>query len=89
MLDIISEAIRKQNTISFSYGGQRRIVEPHHLGVFGINEQIHGYQTNSGFSNPGWKNFIVSHIQDISVNSSTFTPQSNYNPIGSRYSSIY
>ncbi len=89
MIDIIIKAIKNQNTISFSYNGQKRVVEPHHLGVFGTNEQIHGYQVNSEFSRSGWKNFIVSSMQDISINSSIFTPQRDYNPSGSRYSSIY
>lgn len=88
MIDTIIEAIKNQNTISFFYNGQRRVVEPHHLGIFGAKNQIHAYQINSGFSNSGWKNFIVSSMQDISINSSIFTPQSDYNPSGSRYSSI-
>ncbi|CAM2997084.1 hypothetical protein [Legionella worsleiensis] len=90
MNNILIDAIQNKKTISFSYHGKKRVVQPHHLGVFGIHDQIHAYQVNSEFTTPGWKNFIVSSMQDICINQlNLFVPQSTYNPSNSKYSRIY
>lgn len=87
MIELIKEAIKTKSTLSFTYKGQKRIVEPHHIGIYGDKDQIHVYQLN--FPNRGWKNFIVSSILDIRIHPfTTFNPQATYNPINCKYSII-
>lgn len=54
MLQIIIDAIRNRETLSFTYGGFVRVVEPHAVGVSTAgNNVLRCYQTQGGHVTPG------------------------------------
>lgn len=89
-LETIISAIRQNKAISFLYNNKNVTVEPHHLGVFGKNLQIHSYLiTPLWYSGEKWRNFIVEKIKNVIFINSEFSPQLSYNPFNCRYSEIY
>jgi predicted DNA-binding transcriptional regulator YafY len=62
-------AVQEHRTVTFSYHGLRRTVEPHMVAIHPAGEAVlMGYQTE-GFSRagevPGWRTFILTEIGDV------------------------
>ncbi|PCJ34806.1 MAG: hypothetical protein COA75_12655 [Cellvibrionales bacterium] len=73
----ICTAIKEMNTISFTYDGQPRTVEPHAYGVSTAGkESLRAFQT-AGRSNSGnaigWHMFSVGKIINLSTNGDSFS----------------
>lgn len=71
----IEQAIRSKSIVEFTYRGNRRIVEPHVLGVIGGILQVLGYQTDGSSSSggiPEWRRFELSRISKLSVTRDSF-----------------
>lgn len=71
----ICNAINNKNTLSFTYDGYSRIVEPHTYGVDGKgHEALRAYQTSGGSESHelGWKLFHVNEIHGLVVLKTNF-----------------
>ena len=94
MNQLICDAIAKRSVIEFSYGGGRRVVEPHAHGTSTAgNEVLRGYQT-AGFSSsrtpPFWSLFDVTKMTGLTITNRTF-PQNrpDYTPDDSAMSEVH
>ncbi len=81
----ICQAVSNRAVIEFSYGGGKRVVEPHAHGISTAgNEVLRGYQVSGHSSTrtpPFWSMFDVSKITELTVTPSTFpTNRPDYNP---------
>jgi predicted DNA-binding transcriptional regulator YafY len=85
----IITAIKEKNLLSFGYNQRTRLVEPYHIGVYGTKMQLFAYDLEDYFSIPGWKNFIVSEMQDIVIKPAHFKARGDYSPRLSKYKTIY
>ncbi|MCZ7556093.1 MAG: hypothetical protein M5R41_06805 [Bacteroidia bacterium] len=88
----ICDAIKNMQTLSFTYNGYRRVVEPHTYGTDTKgHEALRAYQT-SGSSESGelgWKLFHVGDIRGLSVLEATFPkPRPGYKRGDKGFSSI-
>lgn len=77
MNQIIINAIRNKQTLSFTYDGQPRVVEPHTYGVTTTGkESLRGYQVQGGHatshSNQPWHLFTASKMVSLQGNGNTF-----------------
>lgn len=83
--EAVVRAILAHQVISFDYGGGRRTVEPHLLGLQEAGEvALVAYQT-AGFSVsgklPGWRTFFLSEVGRIEVEPRTFgAPRPRFTP---------
>lgn len=88
----ICDAIRNMQTLSFTYNGFRRVVEPHTCGMDTKgHEALRAYQTDGGSDSGelGWKLFHVREIQRLTVQQSTFSvPRPGYKRGDRGFSSI-
>jgi predicted DNA-binding transcriptional regulator YafY len=84
----IITAIKEKNLIKFIYKERPRLVEPYHIGVYGNKVQLHAYDAEDYYSIPGWKNFIVSEMQDILILPPHFKARADYSPNYSQYKTI-
>ena len=91
---VLAQAVREHRIVRFYYNGLRRTVEPH---VYGVNtaghEALSAYQTG-GFSRSsdraGWRMFLVSDIQNLIVEDTTFErTRPGYNPGDSGMTRIF
>ena len=75
MNQIILSAIRDRRTLSFSYDGEIRTVEPHCYGVDGKgHEALRAYQIGG----KGWRLFHVGGISRLSGGDQTFLVRLDY-----------
>ena len=94
MNQLICNAIKTCNCISFNYDGGVRTVEPYCHGVLkNGNEALRAYQIE-GYSkskNPtGWKLFLISKILNLTINNEKFQIiRPEYNPNDSAMIRIY
>jgi len=68
MLQIIIDAIHNRETLSLTYSGINRVVEPHAVGVSRAgNDVLRCFQTQGGHITPGheWDLFEVSKISNL------------------------
>ena len=94
MKDLICKAIRERKVISFTYKGQKRIVEPFTLGYLETTSNlslsawwIGGFSETKKF--PHWRLYTVSKISNIVIeNAPASNYQNGYNPRDSRMKSI-
>lgn len=92
--DEIEKAIEGKRTISCDYHEFHRVIEPHHDGLLGGKDQVHCYQTEGDSESesgnpPGWRNFVISEIENLEINEDGFSVRGDHNPSGSKYSKIY
>jgi len=85
MLNKLSEAISNKKTISITYDGHERILEPHLVGEKTTGNitlsawQIGGYSESNRI--PPWRNYLIDRIQKITVLNELFSgPRPGYNP---------
>ncbi len=76
MRAIIEQAIRGKRLLEIDYGGGRRVVEPHVLGIkdgrMGIQAyQLEGYTSSGGL--PMWRRIYFDGAASPSVSSRTFS----------------
>ena len=70
MNEIITDAIRNQKGLQFSYHGTLRVVEPHTFGKSKKNNDVlSAYQVGgeSDTLDTGWKLFLISDISNLSA----------------------
>lgn len=77
MNQIIINAIRNQQTLSFTYDDQPRVVEPHTYGVTTTSkESLRAYQTQGGHAsshgNEPWHLFTVAKMIRLQCTGATF-----------------
>ena len=88
----ICDAIRNMQTLSFTYKGFRRVVEPHTCGMDTKgHEALRAYQTSGGSESGelGWKLFHVREMRGLSVLQATFSgPRPGYKRGDRGFSSI-
>lgn len=77
MNQTIISAIQNQQTLSFYYDGQPRIIEPHTYGVTTTGkESLRGYQIQgehaSSHGNQPWHLFTVSKVVDLQCTGKAF-----------------
>ena len=80
----IAAAIRRRRLLSFSYGGHRRVVEPHIIGTDGKGHMaLSAYQVRGGSESGtgvGWKLFHVDELHRVMLLQETFAgPRPDYN----------
>lgn len=88
---LISEAIEQRKMLRFNYEGHDRKVEPHHYGFLHDCKQLHCYQIGNGSRSgglPQWRNFRLDQIENLSMDTLSFTQRRDYNPGNSHYSRI-
>jgi hypothetical protein len=74
--EAVVRAIFAHQIISFDYGGGRRTVEPHLLGLQEAGEvtlvayQIEGFSASGTL--PGWRTFFLSEIDQLHTENRTF-----------------
>lgn len=88
---ILNDAISQKKTISFTYDGLDRVVEPHHYGILKGTEQLHAYQVHGESKSgdlPEWRNFKLKMIDRIALNDTSFETEISYNPGNSKYYKI-
>lgn len=67
----VERAIREKRLLTFSYGGHRRVVEPHILGRAGGELEMLGFQIAGSSSSgriPAWRRFVLSRATSAVVN---------------------
>ena len=69
-------AVLEHRTVSFTYRGLRRTVEPHLIGIHEAGEPLLvAYQT-AGFSGsselPGWRTFVTTEIESVEPETAVF-----------------
>ncbi len=88
----ICNAINNKNTLSFTYDGYSRIVEPHTYGVDGKGHgALRAYQTSGGSESHelGWKLFHVNEIHGLVVLKTNFSgPRPGYKRGDKAFSTI-
>lgn len=95
MNQIIINAIRNKQTLSFTYDGQPRVVEPHTCGVTTTGkESLRGYQVQGGHAsshgNQPWHLFTASKMVGLQCNGNTFNGASQgYKRTDSAMQQIY
>ena len=75
MDDLIRQAIAERRIVSFRYNGQRRIGEPHLLGLAQGRARLLVYQTEGSSQNgpyPRWRQCDLSDIARFILTSRTF-----------------
>lgn len=76
MRNIIGQAIRNRQVLTFTYDGYPRTVEPHCHGITTAgNEALRCYQTAGGSSSgkvPGWHMMTTDKIIGLTVSPSVF-----------------
>jgi hypothetical protein len=69
-------AVLEHRTVSFTYGGLRRVVEPYMIGIHEAGESLLvGYQTAGDSTSgevPGWRTFVTSQVESVEVGEATF-----------------
>jgi predicted DNA-binding transcriptional regulator YafY len=89
--NLIDQAIKNKNVITFTYDGYQRTAEPHHYGILNDKDQLHAYQIGgeSKSRKPvNWKNFEIGKIKELILTNDTFEVRSSHHPSGSKYSEI-
>lgn len=95
MRQTIINAIRNQQTLSFNYDGQPRIIEPHTYGVTTTGkESLRGYQVQGGHasshSNQPWHLFTVSKMVGLQCTGTAFNgARQGYKSTDSAMQQIY
>jgi hypothetical protein len=88
----ICDAIRSMQTLSFTYNGFRRVVEPHAYGIDTKgHEALRAFQTTGGSESGelGWKLFHVREMHGLSTLQTTFSgPRPGYRRGDRGFSSI-
>jgi len=75
MTVIIQQAIEGKKLIDFMYGGHRRLIEPHVLGINAGVTQVLGYQVGGSSSSggiPEWRRFDLPNISELKVRAESF-----------------
>ena len=91
----IVSAIRNQQTLSFTYNGQPRVVEPHTYGVTTTGkESLRAYQTQGGHAsshrNEPWHLFSASKMVGLRCTGITFNgARQGYKRTDSAMQNIY
>ncbi|WP_084336328.1 hypothetical protein [Pseudomonas indica] len=82
MIDLITNAIRNQQVLSFTYDSLPRIVEPHALGISRAgNNVLRCYQTQGRHITPGhdWDLCEVAKMKDLQLTGNCFNgPRPGY-----------
>lgn len=81
--EVLAEALRTRQVVTFIYKGQERTVEPHALGKAADDKPaLLAWQTSGGSNTeppPGWRLFIVAEIGGLRVTKETFAkPRDDY-----------
>ncbi|MBV6449198.1 hypothetical protein [Nitrosomonas sp.] len=75
MEQLIKQTISAKKLIEFVYGGHRRLIEPHILGVNGGVTQVLGYQVGGSSSSggiPEWRRFDLRRMSSLKPTSGSF-----------------
>ncbi len=75
MINLIKEAIKNKQILSFSYDGMNRVVEPHALGITSKeNTVLRCYQIQGGHKNNNhtWDLCSLKKIVNLSTTGNTF-----------------
>lgn len=77
-MDEVLDAIAGRRMLELTYGGGRRVVEPHVVGlVRGRAElmafQVRGHSRSGGL--PEWRRFYLDEVSDVRVLEEPFTPR--------------
>jgi predicted DNA-binding transcriptional regulator YafY len=75
MSQAIIQAIRSKNLIEFIYGGHKRVVEPHVLGMKDGMTQLLGYQIGGSSSSggiPEWRRFDLPNMSGLKIRNELF-----------------
>lgn len=75
MIELIEQAIRGRNLITFRYDNENRLVEPHAVGRTAKGKSVvRGFQPAGGTSRElGWKLFSLDKIEDFQCLRLTFS----------------
>ncbi|HXE57238.1 MAG TPA: hypothetical protein VNK43_04495 [Gemmatimonadales bacterium] len=69
--ELLVQAIQERRLVSFVYGGHRRVVEPHLLGLHAAGEAVlSAYQTQGGSETgdlPGWRTFVLAEVGQVDL----------------------
>jgi hypothetical protein len=92
--ETLVRGILDHRTVTFSYHGLQRTVEPHLVGVHPAGEAVLvGYQTEGSSHSgelPGWRTFIISEISDAHLDDRMFLgPRPEFNPNDQRMTEIF
>lgn len=88
----INEAINNHQRLIFHYQRHRRCAEPHHYGLLNGVKQVHAYQVSNGSASghiPQWRNFRLSEITHLAVDTVCFNPRHDHHPDNAHYSQIF
>jgi hypothetical protein len=72
---VLRDAIANKHVVEFTYGGHRRVAEPHVLGVSNGATQLLGYQIGGSSSSgglPEWRRFDLVGMGGVSVTQHSF-----------------
>ena len=94
MTEAVLNAIKEKRLLSFTYQGQRRVVEPH---IYGRNAAgndiltawfVQGY--SESLSVPGWRSYLVSEARDLVQLDEMFEhPRPGFNPSDPHFVQVY
>lgn len=77
-------ALRERRVLRFRYRGHQRVVQPHALGRFRNGRlALLGWQSAGGSRSgppPGWRAFLLAHIEDFVVTEQAFAPRPDCEP---------
>lgn len=92
-VELIVDAIRNLQTLTVTYDGLVRVVEPHAVGKAHTgNHSLRCYQTAGGHIKPGhdWDLMLVSKMRDLAKTGGTFAgPRPGYKKGDSAMAEIY
>jgi predicted DNA-binding transcriptional regulator YafY len=82
--ETIRTALRERRLLAFRYHEHSRRVEPHALGRLKDGAIVLlAWQVAGGSRSeppPGWRNFLLTDIEDLELVAETFTPRPDYRP---------
>lgn len=86
MNQTLMTAIRDMQTVSFSYHGEARIVEPH---CYGNDTKGHDALRAYQLGGKGWRLFHLSDMSMVNLDGQSFHPRSDYKRNDSAMDRIY
>jgi hypothetical protein len=94
MRELICDAIGKRLRLSFTYLGQRRVVEPHLCGRTEAGDELMLGYVVAGHSSsgplPGWRNYRLSEMHDVQLSNEGFeNPRPGFNPQDPRFAVVF
>jgi predicted DNA-binding transcriptional regulator YafY len=83
---LVCAAIASKSTVSFTYSGTQRIVEPHSHGFAASGKELlRAYQTQGigkSSANEGWRLFAIDNILDLQLLDQSFAePRRGFVPL--------